>query len=270
MTQDLLSVQNLSLSTADKGLVKNLSFTIAPGERFGLIGESGSGKSLTSLAVSGLLPPSIKPSGRIILDGQEIVGAPGKQLDSLRGDAVATVFQEPLTALDPLMPLGKQIALPLRRRLRREGKPSGRAEVNRHMRDLIDQVRLPDPERLVRAYPHEVSGGQRQRVAIAMALACRPKLLIADEPTTALDVTTQDQIIKLLTSLVDELGIALMFISHDLAVVGQMVERVMVMRNGACVESGLAADVLTAPKDSYTQTLVDAAHRFDAALEGRS
>ena len=168
------------------------------------------------------------------------------------------------------MPLGKQIALPLRRRLRREGKPSGRAEVNRHMRDLIDQVRLPDPERLVRAYPHEVSGGQRQRVAIAMALACRPKLLIADEPTTALDVTTQDQIIKLLTSLVDELGIALMFISHDLAVVGQMVERVMVMRNGACVESGLAADVLTTPKDSYTQTLVDAAHRFDAALEGRS
>jgi len=264
----LLSVENLTLATREARLVEDLSFTIAPGERFGLIGESGSGKSLTSLAVTGLLPQAIRATGRIALDGTEVTNAPESRLTALRGSAVATVFQEPLTALDPLMPLGRQIAGPVRRRLKREGADT--AAVAAEVRGLMDQVRLPDPDRLLRAYPHEVSGGQRQRVAIAMALACRPKLLIADEPTTALDVTTQAEIVTLLLDLVRERGIALLFISHDLAVVGQVAERVMVMRHGRAVESGTAAQVLTAPRDEYTRTLVAAARRFDDALEGRA
>ena len=264
----LLTVETLTLATADTALVEDLSFTIAPGERFGLIGESGSGKSLTSLAVTGLLPRAITPSGRIVLDGTEVIGASERALGALRGRAVATVFQEPLTALDPLMPLGRQIAGPVRRRLKRTGEASA-AAVTAEVRKLTDQVRLPDPERLLGAYPHEGSGGQRQRVAIAMALACRPKLLIADEPTTALDVTTQAEIVTLLLDLVRDEGIALLFISHDLGVVGQVAERVMVMRNGRAVESGPAGQVLTAPRDDYTRSLVAAARRFDAALEGR-
>ena len=269
MMSDLLTVRGLTLTTPDKVLVEDLSFSIAPGERFGLIGESGSGKSLTSLAVTGLLAPSIRPAGSITLAGKEIIGAPEKRLVRMRGDAVATVFQEPLTALDPLMPLGRQIAGPVRRRLKRKGQEAGRAAVAREVRSLLELVRLPEPERLIRSYPHEVSGGQRQRVAIAMALACQPRLLIADEPTTALDVTTQAEIVRLITSLVEELGIALLFISHDLAVVGQVAERVMVMRDGRMIETGPAEQVLTRPEDSYTRSLVAAARRFDEALEGQ-
>lgn len=266
---DILTIEGLTLATKRDVLVRDLSFRIAEGERFGLIGESGSGKSLTSLAITGLLPPTIRASGRITLAGQEITGAPERRLCGLRGAAVATIFQEPLTALDPLMRLGKQIALPVRRRLLREGQDAGRAAVAREVRALIDQVRLPDPDRLIRAYPHEVSGGQRQRVAIAMALACRPRLLIADEPTTALDVTTQAEIVTLLTGLVQAHGIALLFISHDLAVVGQVAERVLVLRGGEAVETGPAAKVLTAPRAPYSRDLITAARRFDTALEGR-
>ncbi|WP_281984273.1 ATP-binding cassette domain-containing protein [Thalassorhabdomicrobium marinisediminis] len=266
---DLLTVDALTLATAEAVLVEDLSFSIGRGERFGLIGESGSGKSLTSLAVLGLLPSAIRATGQITLDGQAIVGAPERKLRGLRGAVVASVFQEPLTALDPLMPLGRQIALPVRRRLRREGRDSTRTAVRREVHVLMDQVRLPDPKRLYDAYPHEVSGGQRQRVAIAMALACQPRLLIADEPTTALDVTTQVEIIRLINTLVEELDIALLFISHDLAVVGQMAERVMVMRNGRAVETGAMQQVLTRPRDAYTRALVTAAQRFDHALEGR-
>ncbi|TQS70950.1 ABC transporter ATP-binding protein [Rhodobacteraceae bacterium] len=265
---EILRVRDLRLATVDKVLVEGLSFTLSRGERFGLIGESGSGKSLTSLAITGLLPDAIRASGQITLAGEEVVGAPERRLVGLRGNAVATVFQEPLTALDPLMPLGRQIAQPVRRRLLRQGLPATRPDITREVHTLMDQVRLPDPDRLMRAYPHQVSGGQRQRVAIAMALACQPKLLIADEPTTALDVTTQAEIVTLLRSLVTDLGISLLFISHDLAVVGQVAERVMVMRDGHMIEAGPADTVLTRPRDSYTQSLVAAAARFDAALEG--
>ncbi|WP_163849789.1 ATP-binding cassette domain-containing protein [Pseudooceanicola aestuarii] len=265
---DLLTIDGLTLATANKVLVHDLSLSIAPGERFGLIGESGSGKSLTSLAVTGLLPGAIRATGAITLDGTPILTASERQRNRLRGAAVATVFQEPLTALDPLMPLGRQIAAPLRRRLRREGADAGRSAVRAGVRALMEQVRLPDPDRLVAAYPHQVSGGQRQRVAIAMALACRPKLLIADEPTTALDVTTQAEIVALINQLVAELGLALLFISHDLAVVGQVAERVLVLRHGRAVEEGPAHQVLTAPQQPYTRELLTAARRFDTALEG--
>jgi len=260
----LLSVEGLKISAVDRTLVSNLSFAVQPGERMGLIGESGSGKSLTAMAITGLLPGNIVASGSIMLDGQQVIGAAESNLRQLRGSATAVIFQEPLTALDPLMRLGNQIAEPLRRRYRREGTDP--QDIRGEVLGLMERVALPDPARIAAAYPYEVSGGQRQRVAIAMALACRPKLLIADEPTTALDVTTQAEILKLLDSLVRDLGMALLFISHDLPVVANVVDRLTVLREGMAVEQGAVRDVLGAPKNPYTKTLVEAARAFDQAL----
>jgi peptide/nickel transport system ATP-binding protein len=260
----VLSLEGLTVTSGDRTLVSDLSFSIGAGERMGLIGESGSGKSLTAMAVTGLLPGNIRARGSVVLDGQQIIGAAERTLNRLRGNAVAVIFQEPLTALDPLMRLGRQIEEPLRRRYRREGQDEG--AIKAEVLALMERVSLPQPERIAAAYPYEVSGGQRQRVAIAMALACRPKLLIADEPTTALDVTTQAEILKLLDSLVRELDMALLFISHDLPVVANVVDQVTVLRNGVAVEQGGVRDVLGAPQQSYTQTLVAAARAFDTAL----
>ena len=262
----LLDITGLTLRADDTTLVSNLSFSMAPGERLGLIGESGSGKSLTAMATTGLLPTSIKASGSIVLGGQEVVGASERVLNPLRGKVAAFVFQEPLTALDPLMRVGKQIAEPLQRRARRDGAALDGKALDAAILELFNDVSLP--ERLVRAYPHEMSGGQRQRIAIAMALACRPQLLIADEPTTALDVTTQAEILKLLDRLVRERNMALLFISHDLPVVATVVDSVVVLRKGEAVERGPVREVFAAPQHEYTQTLVAAAHAFDTALEG--
>ena len=261
----LLTLDNLTLTAGATPLVQNLGFAIAPGERLGLIGESGSGKSLTAMSVLGLLPRTISVSGSITLAGQQVIGAPDRQLDRLRGAAVACIFQEPLTALDPLMRLGKQVAEAVTRRAARDHR---QVDVRSAVLDLFAQVALPDPERIARAYPHEVSGGQRQRVAIAMALACRPDLLIADEPTTALDVTTQAEVLKLLDRLVRERGMALLFISHDLPAVAQVVDRVVVLRKGVAVETGPVAEVFARPRHDYTRDLVAAARAFDRALEG--
>ncbi|MGV8855838.1 MAG: ATP-binding cassette domain-containing protein [Devosia sp.] len=262
----LLSVNGLTITAGDKVLVSNLSFAIAQGSRMGLIGESGSGKSMTAMAITGLLPRDIAVTGSILLDGQQIVGAGERAMGNLRGAASAVVFQEPLTALDPLMRLGRQIAEPLRRRYRREGLDD--RHIKTEVLRLMERVALPQPERLARAYPYEVSGGQRQRVAIAMALACKPKLLIADEPTTALDVTTQAEVLRLLDDLVRDTGMALLFISHDLPVVANVVDQVTVLRQGETVEQGAVAKVLQAPANPYTQQLVEAARRFDRALGG--
>lgn len=259
----LLEVDNLDIFTGARQLVSGLSFSIGAGERFGLIGESGSGKSLTAMAVTGLLPKAIRAEGAITLDGRPVIGTPERILNTMRGRDVAVVFQEPLTALDPLMKIGRQVAIPLVRRLKREGAPTGRAEVDSGVLELLNHVALPQPERIMKAYPHEISGGQRQRVAIAMALACRPKLLIADEPTTALDVTTQAEILKLLDRLVAEFNMALMFISHDLPVVASVVSRVAVMQQGKLVETGDVGAVFSAPAHDYTRSLVAAAHAFD-------
>lgn len=261
----LLAVDNLTLTAGATPLVDHLSFAIAPGERLGLIGESGSGKSLTAMSVLGLLPRTISATGSVTLAGQSVIGAPDRQLDKLRGTAVACVFQEPLTALDPLMRLGTQVAEAVRRRAGRDGRS---VDVRATVLDLFTQVALPDPGRIARSYPHEVSGGQRQRVAIAMALACKPDLLIADEPTTALDVTTQAEILKLLDRLVRERGMALLFISHDLPAVAQVVDRVVVLRKGVAVEAGPVAEIFARPQHDYTQSLVAAARAFDQALEG--
>jgi peptide/nickel transport system ATP-binding protein len=267
---DLLTLRNLSVSAGDTPLVSNLSFSLGPGERLGLIGESGSGKSLTSLAATGLLPAGLSAKGSVTLAGQEVIGASDRQLNQLRGKAVAIVFQEPLTALDPLMRVGKQVAEPLRRRARRDGRKLDGKAIEAEVLKLLDEVALPEPHRIARAYPHELSGGQRQRMAIAMALACKPDLLIADEPTTALDVTTQAEILGLLDRLVRERHMALLFISHDLPVVATTVERVVVLRQGEVVEAGAVAEVFGAPRHEYTRSLLAAARSFDRELEGQS
>ena len=266
----VLAIENLTVRAGEAELVSGVSLSIGPGERWGLIGESGSGKSLTALASIGLLPPALSASGSVLLDGQPVIGQPDRALTRLRGQAAAVVFQEPLTALDPLMRLGRQTAEPIVRRLRRAGEKVDRLKVEAEIISLFERVALPEPERIARSYPFEISGGQRQRVAIAMALACRPKLLIADEPTTALDVTTQAEILDLLRQLVADLGMALLFISHDLPVVASIAEKVVVMRRGEVVERGAAGQVLSAPRHEYTRTLVAAAAAFDDALAGRA
>ena len=261
----ILDVQGLSVVTRDGStLVNDVSFRLAPGERLSLIGESGSGKSLTSFALTGLLPDGLTASGSVLLDGVQVIGARERELVPLRGRVASTVFQEPLTALDPLMRVGRQIAEPLQRHLRLRGGAL-RAAVTA----ALVEVALPD-ERIARAYPYELSGGQRQRVAIAIALAARPRLLIADEPTTALDVTVQDGVLSLLEGLVAERGMALLFISHDLAVVSRMVQRIVVMRAGSVVEEGPVMQVVKEPRHPYTVALVDSARALDAALDGPS
>lgn len=266
----LLDIRNLSVHAGSKALVRDLSFTLERGERIGLIGESGSGKSLSSLAATGLLPAGLTASGSVRLAGREVIGTPDRVLNQLRGTAVAIVFQEPLTALDPLMRVGRQIAEPLARRAKRDGTPLTGRELEKAVLALLEDVALPDPARLAKSYPHEMSGGQRQRVAIAMALACRPDLLIADEPTTALDVTTQAEILSLIDRLARERNMALLFISHDLPVVANTVERVVVLRQGEAVEAGAVSEVFARPQHAYTQSLLAAARSFDNAIGGRA
>ncbi|MEV4537907.1 ABC transporter ATP-binding protein [Asanoa sp. NPDC049518] len=258
----LLTVSDLTVSTASGAvLVDGLSFSVSSGHRLGLIGESGSGKSLTALAVTGLLPPGLRASGTVVLDGVPVIGASDRALNRLRGRVAAVVFQEPSTALDPLMRLGHQVAEPLRRHQGLRGAALRAAVVS-----ALEEVALP--ARVARAYPHEVSGGQRQRAAIAMALACRPKLLIADEPTTALDVTVQAEVLALLDRLVTAHDMALLFVSHDLAVVGKVTDEVVVMSAGRAVRTGPLRAVLADPGDAYTAALVASARRLDDALGG--
>jgi len=264
---NLLSVENLKIETADRILVSGVSFSVAQGERVGLIGESGSGKSLTALGIMGLLADGMRATGSIMLDGHQVIGTRDRELVPLRGQSVAAVFQEPMTALDPLMRIGAQVAEVVQRRAVRDGRRPNSSELKTQVVALLERVSLPEPQRMARSWPHEISGGQRQRAAIAMALACRPKLLIADEPTTALDVTTQAEILKLLESLVRDEGMGLLFISHDLPVVASVAERALVLRNGELIEQGPVAKLFSNPVQPYTQGLVAAARTFDRALE---
>ncbi|WP_047198353.1 ABC transporter ATP-binding protein [Caldimonas brevitalea] len=271
----LLQVENLrvTLQTARGPAVAlaGLDFTLERGDTVGLIGESGSGKSLTALALMGLLPDTAKAAGRIVFDGQDLLGQSEDDWCRLRGDRIAMVFQEPMTALNPLHPIGRQVAEPLRLH-RGLGERDARAEAQR----LLERVHLDDAGRRLDAYPHQLSGGQRQRVMIAMALACGPDLLIADEPTTALDVRLQREILELLADLVDDTGMALLLISHDLGVVAEYAERMLVMYGGHIVESGPTDEVFARLAHPYTQGLFAArprlgrgrGHRLDA-IPGR-
>jgi peptide/nickel transport system ATP-binding protein len=246
-----LEVRDLTVDIAGRRVVDGVSFDVPDGARVGLIGESGSGKSLTALAIMGLLPDDATAGGSIRWNGRELLGLPDRELAELRGDDIGIVFQEPRTALNPIRTVGRQIAESIRihqKVTRREAKERAIAEAAR--------VALPDPERIVARYPHQLSGGQRQRVAIAIALACRPRLLIADEPTTALDVTIQAEILELLLSLVESDGMSLVFITHDLAVLSRIATRAIVLEDGRVVEQGEIASLLTAPTSAVTQGLL--------------
>ncbi|WP_426183850.1 ABC transporter ATP-binding protein [Microbacterium sp. TWP3-1-2b2] len=246
-----LTVQDLVVEIDGRRVIDGISFEVPDGARLGLIGESGSGKSLTALAILGLLPDGATARGSIRWDGTELIGMPDRELARFRGDDIGIVFQEPRTALNPIRTVGRQIAESVRIHTglgKREARERAVAEATR--------VHLPDPDSIVQKYPHQLSGGQRQRVAIAMALACRPRLLIADEPTTALDVTIQAEILRLLLSLVEEQGMSLIFITHDLAVLAQVATHGVVLDQGRVIEAAPVSTLLTAPSSPITQGLL--------------
>ncbi|NIZ11124.1 ABC transporter ATP-binding protein [Pseudooceanicola sp. HF7] len=249
----LLEIQNLSLSIGTYEILHRVSLSVAPGEILGVIGESGSGKSMTAFATMQLLPEGARCEGRIALDGQEMLELPEAQLCALRGSAVGMVFQEPMTALNPLQTIGDQVAETIRIH-----QKTSRRQALLLAQEALERVELPADRFPLSRYPHELSGGQRQRVVIAMAIALRPKLLIADEPTTALDVTTQAQILALLTRLVREDGMGLLMISHDLAVVADMADRIAIMQNGRVVEEGPARTLFHTMQHPYSKALLAA------------
>jgi oligopeptide/dipeptide ABC transporter ATP-binding protein len=250
---DVLTVRGLSVSVRDTTLVSDVDLTVGAGERVGLIGESGSGKSLTALSILGLLPEDVHAAGSVRLDGvgHELVGADERRMSRVRGRDIAMVFQEPMTALNPTMRIGDQLteAMVIHKTL---AKPAARTAAA----ELLDRVQLP--AETLRAYPHQLSGGQRQRVVLALALANDPALLICDEPTTALDVTVQALVLDLIVRGVMDRSSALLFITHDLAVVATVCERVLVMYGGRVVESGPVSEVFTRPRHRYTQGLLGA------------
>ncbi len=252
----LLEVAGLSVEIGGRRVVDDVSFDIVEGGRLGVIGESGSGKTMSALAIVGLVPDNATVTGSVRFDDRELVGRSDRGYTRVRGEQIAMVFQDPRTALNPVMRVGRQISEPLRLH-----RGVGRRAAAVLAEELCARVGLPDPERAARAYPHQLSGGQRQRVGIAMALACRPALLIADEPTTALDVTVQADVMGLLRQLVVEDGTALLFISHDIALVSGVVDDVLVMRDGRIVERGPVADLTIAPAHAYTRQLLEAARR---------
>ena len=270
MTTPLLKVDNLRIALAGDGVtynaVENVSFEIGRGEAFGLVGESGCGKSITALSVMGLLRrPLSLAGGRIVLDGQEIQNVSAAEMRRLRGKRIAMIFQEPMTALNPLSPVGKQIAEMF---VLHEG--ANWNEAMDRAEEALRQVRVPSPERRIKDYPHQLSGGMRQRVMIAIALACGPDLLVADEPTTALDVTVQAEIIDLMAELCAAKGTAILMISHDLGLVANMCKRVAVMYAGRIVESQVADSIFARPSHPYTQGLIDSLPRLgERARRGR-
>lgn len=252
----LVQVENLGVEFPHDGgwtpVVRDVSFSIERGQFVGLAGESGSGKTMTALAILGLVPPPGRISGgRILLEGRNLIGASESELQRMRGRRVGMIFQEPATALNPVFTVGFQIAEVVCAH-RRVSRNEALAEAVR----LLDLVAIPRASERLRDYPHQLSGGQRQRVMIAMALAARPDLLLADEPTTALDVTIQAQILELLEQLRSDLGLAVLLISHDLGVLAETCERLMVMSSGRIVEEGLVEDIFRRPAHAYTRSLL--------------
>ncbi|SFH37539.1 MULTISPECIES: dipeptide ABC transporter ATP-binding protein [unclassified Ensifer] len=251
-TTPLLEVRNLSVNFGVVEAVKNVSFSLQPGEILGIVGESGSGKSVTCRAVMRLLTAGARADGQALIDGQDLLTLGEKELCAIRGRDIGMIFQNPASHLDPLRRIGEQVAAPMIRHLglsKREG-------LKRAIR-LLDDVGIREPEMRARSYPHEFSGGMKQRAMIAAAIGCQPKLLIADEPTTALDVTVQARILQLLKELNRKAGLAMILISHDLGVVADICSRVVVMRGGEVVEQGLIGDVINRPKHPYTRLLID-------------
>ncbi len=263
MSQPLLQVSDLHVQIASRrGIVRavdGVSLEVPAGEAVGLVGESGSGKSMTLRAILGVLPPEARvTAGQVLLDGVDLVQLSTSQLNRIRGPKIAMIFQEPMSALNPVMRVGHQIA---------EGPQvhlgMNRTQAAERALELMRRVGIPDPERRLRSYPHEFSGGMRQRVMIAIALSCEPSVILCDEPTTALDVTIQDQILRLLAKLCRETGASLVFVTHDLPVVAQVCHQLAVMYAGQIVERGTVREVLTQPCHPYTLGLVRSAPDVD-------
>ena len=258
MTSPLLEIKKLSVSFKTENqyitVVQPLSFTVFPNEIVGIVGESGSGKSVTSLAILGLLPKkTTKIEGEIVFDNQNIVSISEKEFQKIRGSQISMIFQEPMSSLNPSMNCGNQVMEVLQQHTNLS-KKACKAEVI----SLFEKVKLPQPSEIFNRYPHEISGGQKQRVMIAMAIACKPKLLIADEPTTALDVTVQHEILQLLKEIQAENQMSILFISHDLALVSSIAQRVLVLYKGDLVEQGTITEIFNHPKEKYTQALLAA------------
>jgi peptide/nickel transport system ATP-binding protein len=250
----LLEVDNLSISFRDQTVVRHLTFSVGQGEVLGLVGESGSGKSLTSLSILRLLDGAARIEGAIRFQGTDLLTLKPEEMRRYRGRKIAMIFQEPMTALNPVMPVGRQIA----EAIETHQPKLDRRQVRAAVIEAMIAVAIAEPEQRVRDYPHQFSGGQRQRLLIAMALVNHPLLLIADEPTTALDVTVQAQILLLLKSLQQRNGLGMLFISHDLAVVAQVADRVAVMRRGVLLETGTRDQVFLDPQHAYTRSLLGA------------
>ncbi|MDD7928120.1 ABC transporter ATP-binding protein [Microbacterium thalli] len=262
----LLRVDDLTVQFRTAGgvarVVDGLSFAVPRGGALGIVGESGSGKSMTSLAVMGLLPKGGAATGRVAFDGRDLLTLPAREMRHVRGDRIAMIFQDPLSSLNPYYTVGTQIA---------EAYRSHRSGVSRRAArrvaiEAMERVHIRDAAKRVDHYPHQFSGGMRQRIMIAMALSMEPELIIADEPTTALDVTVQAQILDLLAEIRRDTGAGLILITHDLAVVSEVTEQIVVMRAGRMVESGSVEDVFSDPQEEYTRRLLDAVPRIDDAI----
>ncbi|MBI2678265.1 MAG: ABC transporter ATP-binding protein [Candidatus Koribacter versatilis] len=261
----LLTVNHLDVDFSTgpgwAAVVREVAFEIGEGESLGLVGESGSGKSVTALSIMRLLTPQARVRGEVTFDGQELLTLDEERMRAVRGAGISMIFQEPMTALNPVMRVGDQVAEAV---LAHESavfslrSSARKKEARAKAVEMLREVQIPEPERRARDYPHQLSGGQRQRVMIAMAIVNRPRLLIADEPTTALDVTVQQQILELLAGLRKKFGLAMLFISHDLGVVSQVADRVAVMYQGAVVEMGPVREIFAAPAHPYTKGLLAA------------
>jgi peptide/nickel transport system ATP-binding protein len=268
MTKPLLSIQNLEISFKKEGIysavIKNISYDLQHNEILGIVGESGSGKSVSSLAIMGLLPANISriSEGEIVFDSKNVGHLSEKKLQQLRGNQIAMIFQEPMSSLNPSLKCGFQVQEIL---LQHTGL--SKAETRTETLSLFEKVKLPNPEILFDKYPHEISGGQKQRVMIAMAIACKPQLLIADEPTTALDVTVQKEIIQLLKDIQQETGMSIIFISHDLSLVSEIAHRVLVMYQGEIVEQGEVKQIFINPVHNYTKALIASRPSLDFRLK---
>ena len=247
----LLEVRGLNIFSGKLSLVNDVSFDVESGERVGLIGESGSGKSLTALAVAGLLGEGLTASGQVMLIGEDLLTVSERRRSALRGDKIAMIFQEPMTALNPTKRIGDQVGETLRIHRHLSRRAAKKVAI-----ELLARVEIFEPARYARMYPHELSGGQRQRVMIAIAISCDPDVILADEPTTALDATVQRRVLELLDRLVTEEGCALLLIAHDLAVVSEVCDRVLTMYGGRLVEAGPVADIVDDPRHPYTRALL--------------
>ena len=265
----LLEINELrTVFNTDDGMVAavdGVSFSIEPGQTLGVVGESGCGKSVISLSIMGLIPspPGEIKSGRILFNNRNLLNISKKEMQAIRGNEISMIFQEPMTSLNPVFTIGMQITETI---IKHQGKT--KKEAFEIALEMIKLVRIPEPEKQLEQYPHQLSGGMRQRVMIAMALSCKPSLLIADEPTTALDVTIQAQILDLIKMLQRDIGMSVMFITHDMGVVAEVADRVVVMLNGKKVEEGTAKEIFLKPKHPYTKALLSAVPKL-GSMKGR-